>query len=242
MNHHPVPLGQRAHDVLTHVGCTTVAEATGLWRNNLYRAHRGGPEQIVLRTTRDAILRVSGPTPTGIQRRVQALAALGYTLKVIAEASGTHAEGLARMSRKSPAPIRVQPRVMAGIVAAYDELHATVPPRTRETTRRRYVAEQRGWLPPSVWDDIDDPNEDPMVGALPAAGTPRTAEQRLAAEEAERAARIEDAWWLAESGEGIENVARRFGLTVDGLARFLKYHDEHDLLAALRRDAQAGAA
>ena len=113
-----VPLGQRAHDVLTHVGCTTVAEATGLWRNNLYRAHRGGPEQIVLRTTRDAILRVSGPTPTGIQRRVQALAALGYTLKVIAEASGTHAEGLARMSRKSPAPIRVQPRVMAGIVAA----------------------------------------------------------------------------------------------------------------------------
>jgi hypothetical protein len=157
-----IPLGQRAYDILTNVGPTPVAEATGLWRNNLYRAQRGGPGQVVLRSTRDAILRVQAPTAIGTQRRVRALAAHGHTLAAIGAASGVHPEWLARMSRADTPP-RVTQRLAEGIAAAYDQLRDTDPPEDRQTTRRRSTSARRGWLPPQVWDDIDDPAEDPLA-------------------------------------------------------------------------------
>lgn len=163
-----VPLGQRAYDILTNVGCTPVAAQTGLWRNNLYRAVRNGPDGHVLRTTRDAILRSDGPTPVGIVRRIQALAAIGHTLEVVAEAAGVHAERLARMTRDpEPPTTRLRPRLVAGVVAAYDLLHATPAEGDRYTARRRSQAAARGWLPPEVWDDIDDPAEDPRAEGDP---------------------------------------------------------------------------
>lgn len=158
-----IPLGQRAYDILTNVGPTPVAEATGLWRNNLYRAQRRGPDALVLRTTRDAILAVSGPTPVGVQRRLQALAAVGHTMDAIAQAAGVHFERLARISRAAEPPARVTPRVARAVAAAYEQLQATAPAPGRETTRRRTLSEQRGWLPPHVWDDIDDGTEDPLA-------------------------------------------------------------------------------
>jgi hypothetical protein len=163
-----VPLGQRAYDILTTVGCTPVAAQTGLWRNNLYRAVKNGPDGHVLRSTRDAILRSEGPTPVGILRRIQALAAIGHTFEVVAAAAGVHAERLARMTRDpEPPTTRLRPRLVAGIVAAYDLLHATPAEDDRYTARRRSQAAARGWLPPEVWDDIDDPAEDPMAEGDP---------------------------------------------------------------------------
>lgn len=158
-----IPLGQRAWDILTNVGPTPVAEATGLWRNNLYRMQRRGPEQIVLRSTRDAILRVQAPTAVGIQRRIRALAVAGHTMKAISAESGVHADRLAVLARRATPPERVRPHVAAGVAAAYDQLHDVAPPRGREATRRRTTATARGWFPTDVWDDIDDPAEDPLA-------------------------------------------------------------------------------
>jgi hypothetical protein len=157
-----VPLGQRAWDILTHVGPTPVAEQTGLWRNNLYRAQRRGPDAVVLRATRDAILRVQGPTAAGVQRRIRALTTLGHTIEVIAAASGVHRDRIAVIARSDQAP-NVRARAAQGVAAAYDALRDHEAPRTRETVRRRTVSERRGWLPPSAWDDIDDPTEDPLA-------------------------------------------------------------------------------
>lgn len=161
-----IPLGQRAWDILNHVGCTKVAAETGLWRNNLYRMRRGGPEQIVLRASRDAILRVQAPTAVGVQRRVRGLAAQGHTIGAIAAAAGVCPEGLRRLARKSTLQ-RVEPHVIAGVIAAVTQLGNVTPPPGRQTSRRRTTAAQRGWLPLDVWDDIDDPNEDPLAEVDP---------------------------------------------------------------------------
>lgn len=162
-----IPLGQRAWDILTNVGPTQVAEGTGLWRNNLYRMQRRGPDQVVLRSTRDAILRVQAPTAVGTQRRIQGLAAQGHTLTTISAASGVHFDRLAVIARRDTPPERVRPHVASGVATACEQLHGVEPPAGRETTRRRSTAAARGWLLLDVWDDIDDPNEDPRAEGDP---------------------------------------------------------------------------
>lgn len=161
-----IPLGQRAWDILTNVGPTPVAEATGLWRNNLYRLQRGGPDQIVVRSTRDAILSVQAPTAVGIQRRVRALAALGYTFEAISQHADVHPEWLARMSR-ADVPPRVSQRIVETIAVAYEKLHDTPPPEDRWVVGRRSKSVRRGWVSPTAWDDIDDPAEDPLAEGDP---------------------------------------------------------------------------
>lgn len=162
-----IPLGQRAYDILTHVGPTQVAEATGLWRNNLYRTQRRGPSAIVLRSTRDAILRVQAPTAAGTQRRIQALAMKGHTLTVISAESGVHLDRLAVISRRDTPPDRVRPHVALGVAAAFERLRDVDPPNRPENVRRRTLSARQGWLLAEVWDDIDDPTEDPLAEGDP---------------------------------------------------------------------------
>lgn len=228
-----VPLGQRAYDILTTVGCTPVAAKTGLWRNNLYRAIRNGPDGHVLRTTRDAILRSGGPTPVGVVRRIQALAAIGHTIEVIAEAAGVHPEGLARMTRApTPPTTRLRARVVTGVVDAYDLLHATPAADDRYSARRRSTAAARGWLPPDVWDDIDDPAENPLAEGDPDWLDPVLLERILDGDYALLAhvpvtddARTEVCrrWW--ESGRTLADLNRRTGWATNRYFRARDYQD-----------------
>lgn len=157
-----IPLGKRAHAVLVNMSCTQVGAMTGLERNHLYRLQKRGPNAQVMRATRDAILRVQAPTNVGLQRRLRALAMLGYPFEAIASEAGCNTAHLARAARVAT-PVLMRPPMVAAIVDVYDRLHDTVPPNTRPTVRRRTMAARLGWLPPQVWDDIDDPNEDPLA-------------------------------------------------------------------------------
>jgi DNA-binding phage protein len=213
-----VPLGQRAWKILNNVGCTPVAEKTGLWRNNLYRARRRGPDALVLRSTRDAILRAAGPTPIGVQRRVRALTALGHTIEAIAAAAGVHREGLGRMSRSPQPTTMMRPHMVAGVVAAYELLRDAPAPDDRYAARRRSTSKARGWLPPDVWDDIDDPHEDPLAEPDPDYLDPILVERIIAGDFALLAfvpdgdtARREvcRAWW--QSGRSLADLGRRTG-------------------------------
>lgn len=53
--------------------------------------------------------------------------------------------------------------------------------------------------------------------------------------EAEMAARLEDARWMAETGECLDGAARRLGLTVNTLEKFLERHDKAVLKALVDR-------
>jgi hypothetical protein len=49
----------------------------------------------------------------------------------------------------------------------------------------------------------------------------------------ERAARLEDARWMAETGECLDGAARRLGLTRDALERWLTVNDRPTLTALI---------
>lgn len=57
--------------------------------------------------------------------------------------------------------------------------------------------------------------------------------RRLTAEE--RDARLEDARWMAETGECLDGAARRLGLLPESLAKFLDNNNASDTAALLRQ-------
>lgn len=86
---------------------------------------------------------------TGSKRRIQALAALGYTLKEQAEAVG-----------KIPSNYRAilfRDTVLAGTARYVRDLYKawsmTPAPQTWVSERTRRIAEKNGWCPPLAWDD-----------------------------------------------------------------------------------------
>lgn len=119
----------------------------------------GQPSQRVMAKTAQAILAVrfslddlpdtAWVNAAGSRRRVQALAALGYTLKEQADAVG-----------KIPANYRtilVRDTVLAGTARLVRDLYEawsmTPPPQTWMAERIRRHAAKQGWQPPLAWDD-----------------------------------------------------------------------------------------
>lgn len=96
--------------------------------------------------------------PTGTQRRIQALYALGWTSAAIGQRCG-RAREWARMISRSPS---VTETTAALIAAAYDEMCMTLP-QGGYAERSRRMAREKGWSPPLAWDDdtIDDPAATP---------------------------------------------------------------------------------
>jgi transposase len=91
----------------------------------------------------------------GSVRRVQALVALGHSLKDIAEATGLNASTVSNWLN------RVGPTVLTETADRIADVYArrcmTVP-QGWIAERARRKAERAGWAPPLAWDDIDDPN------------------------------------------------------------------------------------
>lgn len=101
--------------------------------------------------------------PTGTVRRVQALLALGHTHPEISAASGG-AKNISKNVILARRYTHMHVDVVAAIEQAYRKLSMVVPTGWRaEEARRRAAA--RGYLPPLVWDNIDDPNERPRLGS-----------------------------------------------------------------------------
>ena len=102
--------------------------------------------------------------PHGVQRRLQALVALGYTWERLDDELGE----ISRQSEKWALGrmAYVFPSTHAKVVEVYERLSMTLPPTSTPAergaaTRSRNRARRNGWLPPLAWTNIDDPDESP---------------------------------------------------------------------------------
>lgn len=101
---------------------------------------------------------------TGTRRRLQALAALGWSARAIAERYGHSTDAVSTWVRAE----RINRATAKKVARWYDDLSMTLPP-TRNKFERYSVgstkgrAKRAGWFPPLAWDDetIDDPNVTP---------------------------------------------------------------------------------
>ncbi|GAB4079154.1 helix-turn-helix domain containing protein [Modestobacter muralis] len=94
---------------------------------------------------------------TGTRRRLQALVAIGWSLELLATELVRRPSSL----RRSLTSLSVTARTAQDVATLYERLSNTPPPRdngvqraTADAARAHAVA--HGWLPPLVWDDIDN--------------------------------------------------------------------------------------
>lgn len=95
------------------------------------------------------IVRIADTQP--IRRRVQALRALGWTMREIAARTSSTPDQLEHSLRlQTMTATRAQE-----LRAAYDAMCMVTPPSTWQTDRLRRLAAKKGWAPPLAWDNID---------------------------------------------------------------------------------------
>jgi hypothetical protein len=158
---------------------------------------------------------------TGTRRRLQALIAIGWPRRALAERLGTR-----------PANILRQRRVRAGtarrVARVYDQLSMTPgpDPRCAEAARRR------GWAPPLAWDDdqIDDPRAQPAAPLGEPAADEVAVDRALAARSIRGLAepdRLAAAARAREQGAATPAaVAHRLGTSAAVAARLLRQLDQ----------------
>lgn len=127
------------------------------------RMQRRTAEAILALRAEDLIADGTYVDPSGTIRRIQALAAAGWTRSEIGRRIGIGPNNMPELLRAS----RVTARRARQVRALYDELWDRPPPsgtaRERAAAERsRRVARERGWPPPAAWDDdlIDLPEEE----------------------------------------------------------------------------------
>jgi hypothetical protein len=140
----------------------------GALRNVLYRQQGQPLSKRVRRRTAEAVLSVTAPSEpaadwvlvdaSGTRRRLQALAALGWSWQAVGEHAGYTSDHVRWLTK--------QPHVAAGaarrITVVYDKLSMHFPADCLAVRRTKSRAEKRGWLPPLAWDDdlIDLPDNE----------------------------------------------------------------------------------
>ncbi|MBB4915071.1 hypothetical protein [Streptosporangium saharense] len=136
---------------------------------------------------------------TGSRRRLQALMTRGWSTPLVAEPTGVPRWQLDRVLIAATVVQAWQARVIRTVTA---RLFDQDPPRTTREQRRtvsivRNRAIREGWAPLAAWDDIDD------LDAVPDIGAKVTRDQALA----------EDADFLTRTGLDRDQVAERLGVT-----------------------------
>lgn len=133
----------------------------------------------------------------GTQRRIQALAALGWRMADIANAAG-YTRGHEAVTRLLRVPT-VQRKTADRIATAYDQLSGKPGPSNVVRTN----AQKRGWAPPLAWDDIDN---DPAPKGMAARRQGKAGRPDITT------ARVEDFDFLVRNGETEEQAAERLGV------------------------------
>jgi len=158
------------------------------------------------------ILAVQPLTTTGTMRRIQALVAVGWSVRRIAARANVSVRWI----------VNLHPGVVVNVVtskkiaAVYEELRKLNPEKhgvwPGHVARSKQRAKDNRWPPPKYWagrmDVIDDPHFEPMYG--------RTRGELLAA----------DARELFTYGIGVEQAAERLGVTKTHLYQELLRHPE----------------
>lgn len=150
--------------------------------------------------------------PTGTQRRLQALVAMGYTWRAIDRHLGH--QNLAE--KWGNGRLRyVFPATATKVAKVYEKLSMTLPPNqtSREkaaVTKARNIARRNGWPPPLAWDNIDNPDEQPR-------GWQRDVPRGGGWSGAGRHADLDE---LMDRGVGVSEAARVLGITVKALEKW----------------------
>ena len=92
----------------------------------------------------------------GTRRRLQALARMGWTIRMVAAECGLPESTLGYAATSNTT---VWQSTHDAVAAVYDRISGTVGPSQLGRTR----AANAGWAPPLAWDDIDDPDEVPEL-------------------------------------------------------------------------------
>lgn len=157
------------------------------------------------------------PVPSlGAHRRVQALAARGWSLSKIADRLDM---GIANFW-KTMGSDSIGAGLHLRIAAIYDELWDQAPPHEQwhdaaAYTRTINYAKKKGYLPPLAWDDIDtDPEPERDV----------VEQGRATADEI-----LDDVAFLLEGGESAEQVAAIVGRKFDSLAKLAERNGRREL-------------
>lgn len=129
---------------------------------------RRGRQRVTTPEVAEKILAVRPLTAIGALRRMQALAAVGWTGRKIAARADVSAAWVFALQPDTPIVISNAEK----LAAAYEELRRLQPeahgvlPGHAENARQR--AKDNRWPPPSYWatrmNDIDDPHFEPMYG------------------------------------------------------------------------------
>lgn len=152
----------------------------------------------------------------GTHRRIQALAARGWSLSKIGARLGMDISNLTSMMHRE----RVGAATHLRMVEIYEELWDQEPPHDEWRSKGAYTravnfAARRGWLPPLAWDDIDtDPEPERDV----------VTQGRATADEV-----LDDVEFLLEGGEAPLQVAAIVGRKVGTLAKLAKRNGRREL-------------
>ena len=165
------------------VGLQRIAQQSGVGHGTLthllygsYGQRQRPPARRVRRDTEAKLLALSDPRlnlapstlvdATGTRRRLQALAAIGWSTPLLAQHLGRHRGPLRRNFYERS----VKASTAQAVQRLYDQLWDTKPPEntTRErmaASKARNTASRNEWQPPLAWDDIDyDPEPDDHEG------------------------------------------------------------------------------
>lgn len=140
----------------------------------------------------------------GTRRRLQALAAIGWSTKALARRYPS--VGTSALDRARCGEIGEPSRVHGVARQAYDELW-NVRPEGRGAHQQRINAQRNGWAPPLAWDDdtIDDPDAEPSGVGISVHSPAK-----------------DEAAWRLELGESIDAIARDLGVSAEYLTRAMK--------------------
>lgn len=121
----------------------------------------------------------------GVQRRLHALQAIGWSATALAGELGVHRSAVQKLMRSQ----RSNTATLAAVTDLYDRLSMTPGP---HRAAARYAA-AHGWAPPLAWDDhsIDDPTAQPHRGDANAVLFDEVAVERAVAGQAVRLRPVE---------------------------------------------------
>lgn len=147
---------------------------------------------------------------TGTRRRLQALAHAGWTLQDLAARLGTTPEAVSKWRRHG--------KVAASSARRTRAVFAELAMQQGPSWRTHGYAVRHGWAPALAWDDIDDPAEQPKLGA------PGTA----------RGLDMDEVAHLSRCGLTMADIGQRLGVEPDSVETACYRADRHDLLARMR--------
>ena len=156
--------------VTCHCHCTDCSHAMATYHAR--RVHEGRPRRL---------------NPTGTRRRIQALAAIGYSPASLAKIAGVDfhpadiAQGRTSFVYRSTAQL---------VAELYERLSMTpapagTMPERVSSAKARKLAARHNWAPPMAWLNIDDPTEQPTRWQRRVAKQLRAADHVAAVEDLE---------------------------------------------------------